>query len=246
MKRLQAISHRTHQTHTDLAKEFLLTLKAKLARRKYRADLSLVTAAKSTEGSFSAEVKYNAMLGHPSEDDLLTLVAQSYPTHEINWELIDVDSGAGIVTMMLDPAVEVVPVKDLKSIPPEFTPIGTALYKRASDTTGKVNEIWKLTKTNNGLALFRNNDDIEVTAEEDTGFKSGDVVKTPNGVGIIKRMDELDNAFVQIGNNMHLIGASDLEKYDVDKDRTLLQKYYEQLYGKEFADQLVKSFERKK
>lgn len=246
MKRLQAISHRTHQTHTDLAKEFLITLKAKLARRKYRADLSLVTAAKHTEGSFSAEVKYNSQLGHPSEEDLLTLVAQSYPMHEINWELIDVDSGAGIVTMMLEPSVEVIPVKDLASIPPEFTAIGTGLYKRATDTTGKVNEIWSLKKTTNGLSLFRSNDDLEVTAEDESGFKSGDVVKTPNGVGLIKRMDDLGNAFVQIGNKMHLIGASDLEKYDVDKDRKKLEDYYSQVYGPEFAKELVKDIARKK
>lgn len=243
MRQLQSISHRTHQTKGEIQKEFVTSLAKKLAERKHRADLSLATTAKSTEGSFSAEVKYNSALGHPSEKDLMTLTAQSYPDHEINWELIDVDSDSGVITMMLEPSVEVIPVKDVKSIPPEFTSIGTAMYKRAADSSGKVNEIWTLKKTSDGLALFRSNDDLEVTAEDESGFKAGDVVNTPNGVGLIKRMDDLGNAFVQIGNKMHLVGASDLERYDTKKDLSMLQTYYEKLYGPEFSRALTRSFE---
>ena len=71
MKRLQAISHNESPARTQLNNEFLTNLKSKLAERKYRADLELVTASKNTTSAFKAEIAYNAELGHPPENDLL-------------------------------------------------------------------------------------------------------------------------------------------------------------------------------
>jgi hypothetical protein len=241
LKRLQTISHRLNRDRTELHTEFITTLKKKLAERKHRADLSLVTASRETAGTFNTSVKFNPDLGHPSETDLLTLVAQAYPTHEIDWELVNVDPAAGIVTLVLEPSVEVVPVASINEIPPEFVSLGTGMYKRAADASGKVNEIWSLKKNENGLGLYRNQDDLEIVADEDGGFKAGDVVNTPHGPGKIQRFDELGNAFVQIGSQKRLISASEMTPYDVDKERKSLENYYAEAYGdREFAKSLTK------
>lgn len=242
MKRLQAISHRESPARTKLNTEFLSNLKSKLAERKYRADLSFVTAAKDTTGTFKAEIPYNPELGHPSENDLMTLVAQNYPTHEIDWELIQVDPEEGVISLMLEPSVEMVPVESVRAIPPEFVAIGTGLYKRAADNSGNVQEIWTLKKNDNGLALYRNQDDIEVTAEED-GFKAGDVVMVEgHGPGRIKRFDEMGNAFVTVGNKVHLVAAMDMQPFDITREKTKLTKYYEEIYGKDFAEALTREY----
>lgn len=245
-KRLKMMSQRVNRDRTDAAKEFLSTLKKQLGERKYRADLQLVTASKSTRGRFSAEIRFNPQLGHPAEKDVITLVAQSYPSHDIDWEVLEVDTANGIVSLMLEPSVEVMPVESVKSIPAEFVSIGTGLYKRARDASGKVNEIWTLKKGEGGLALYRNPNDLEVTAEDESGFRAGDVVNTPYGVGRIQRFDDLGNAFVQVGTKQRLVGAVDLQKYDIDKERSKLKDYYAEAYGDpSFADALVKKMEKK-
>lgn len=245
MKRLQAISHRVNRGRNEMQKEFLTGLKKKLAERKYRADLILVTAAKDTTGTFHAELKFNPQLGHPDENDLLTMVAQSYPTHQIDWELVDVNPEAGIITLVLEPNVEVVPVASMQGIPPEFTAIGTGIYKRAADASGKVNELWTLKKGEDGLALYRSQDDLEIVAEEG-GFAAGDVVNTPYGPGRIQRFDDLGNAFVQVGSEKHLISAAEMTPYSVDKEKSKLEDYYAEAYGdREFAKGLVKKVDAK-
>jgi len=246
IKRVQAMSHRESPAKTMLKNEFISNLKAKLGERKYRADLNFMTAAKNTTSSFKAEIAYNTELGHPSENDILTLVAQNYPTHEIDWDLIQVDSDEGIVSLMLEPSVEVVPVTSVKSIPPEFVAIGTGIYKRAVDQTGNVQEIWTLKKNDGGLALYRSPNDLEITAEEE-GFKAGDVVELEEfGPGRIKRFDENGNAFVQVGNRLHIVAQMDLQQYSVDKEKTKLEKYYSELYGPEFSKGMVQDFSTNK
>lgn len=244
MKQLQALSHRLNRNQTDLAQEFMDMLKTKLAERKYRADLNFVTAAKNTQGSFNAEIRYNPELGYPDEQDLLTLVAQNAPDHDINWELVDVDEGSGLVTLFLEPSVEVLPVTSVKAIPSEFVAIGTGIYKRAADNTGKVHEIWTLKKGEDGLALYRSQHDLEVTADDDGGFKAGDIVFTEEyGPGRIQRFDDLGNAFVTVGNKTHLVAAMDLKKYDKSKEESALRDYFAQAYGDpSFADALVKNY----
>lgn len=246
-QKLVALSSKTGQAREDLRDEILRSVKNKLAARKYRADLSIMTAAKSTAGKFSAEIRFNPRLGHPSEQDILTLVAQNYPTHQVDWQLIDVDQNSGIVTLMLEPSVEVIPIESMKAIPPEFSPIGTAMYKRAADASGKVNEIWQLKRTDEGLALFRSPNDLEITAEDEGGFKAGDVVNTPYGPGRVERFDDTgDCCYVLIGNKRRLVAASDLKKYDVDKERKKLEEYYAMAYGDaDFASSLVKKIDKK-
>lgn len=241
LKRLQSISHRTNPNQTEVAKQFIHGLRAALAKRGYRADLSIATDARSTMSKFTASVAFNPDLGHPSEDDLVTLVAQSYPAHEIDWEMVEVDSDQGTVVMMLQPAQEVIPVSSIASIPAEFKSIGTGLYKRAVDST--VSEIWSLKKTDDGLALYRNQDDIEVHAE-DNQIKAGDVVNTPYGPGKVVRLEEgTSNAYVLIGNKKRLISAKDLLPYDIDKEKSKLHEFYSQIYGDQFATDLIKKYD---
>lgn len=248
MKRLQAISHRssTNQDISSLGKEMLSALKEKMGERGYRADLSLHTAAKSTVGRFGVQVKYSKELGYPSENDLITIVAQAYPNHDINWETIDAPVDGDVVIFMLEPSMEVVPVESVKHIPPEFTPIGTALYKRAADASGKINEIWTLKNGDNGLALYRTQDDIEVMADANE-IKAGDAVETEHGIGIVKRFDELGNAFVQVGNKTHLICASEMKPYSTSKDKAKLEDYYATAYGSpEYGKKMTEEYGDKK
>lgn len=241
LKRLQTMSHRTHRSQTEVAKEFVAGLKKALAKRGYRADLAIATDARSTAGTFTAAVRFDPQLGHPAEEDIISLVASKYPQHEIDWELAEVDSDQGIVLLSLNPSAEVIPIKSLSEIPPEFRSIGTGLYKRAVDTTGKVSEIWTLKKGEDGLFLYRNNDDIEVQAEE--GLKAGDIANTPYGPGRIIRFDDAGNAFVQVGNASRIVAAKELGIYSIEKEKKLLTDYYAQTYGDEsFAEALVKDY----
>lgn len=242
MKRLQAISHRMNRDKTELASEFVSVLKRKLAERKHRADLSLATGAKNTAGNFTAEVKFEASLGYPHEDDLMVLVAQAYPTHEIRWDMVDVDPDYGLVTLMLSPSTEVVPVSDLNSIPPSWTPIGAGLFKKSANSSGSIQEIWSLKKSEDGgLALYRTDDDITVTADD--GFKAGDVVNTPQGVGIIESFDDLQNAYIKIGQKIHMICAAEMTKYDIDSEKTKLQDYFNVAYGSpEYAKKMTEDY----
>jgi len=247
MQRVKAISQCVNKDRTEMATEFLTELKQKLAARKYRADLKLVTASRNTSKTFQAEVRFNGLLGHPSEKDLLAITAEKFPNHDINWQLIDVDASSGVMTLMLEPSKEVIPVKSAKDIPPEFKSVGTCIYKRASNPEESIFEIWSLKNTEDGLALVRNNNELEMTAEEETKYTKGSVVNTPYGPGLFQKYDDLGNGFVQVGNKMHLIGASDLQPYELSDEATKLKTYFEQAYGsKEYANELVKSLKKDK
>jgi len=246
IKRLQAISHRLHRDRTSVATDFVTGLKAALAKRGYRADLQISTEAKSTISRFSAAVPFDTQLGHPSEEDLMTLVAQAYPTHEIDWDLVEVDSDNGIVLLQLQPSTEVVPVHSISEIPPEFKSIGTGLYKRAADASGNVHEIWTLKRGDDGLVLYRTNDDVEIEAAEDT-FKAGDVANTPYGPGRILRFDDKGNAFVQVGNKKRFVAGNELGIYSIEKEKKKLTDYYSEAYGDpEFAKALTEKYDTRK
>ena len=241
LKRLQKISHRVNYDQTELATEFITGLKASLAKRGYRADLSIATDARNTAGTFTASIRFDTSLGHPTEDDLVSLAASSYSTHEIDWELAEVDSDQGLILLSLKPSVEMIPIKSLNEIPPEFKSIGTGIYKRAVDST--VSEIWELKRGEEGLFMYRKNDDMEVKAEE--GLRAGDCVTTPEGLtGRIIRFDG-ETAFVQCGNRKRLFCAKELAPYKMEKEKTLLKQYFSQMYGDEnFADALVRTPEQ--
>lgn len=223
----------------------LKALKQKLAERNYRADLKLITAAKNTVSTFDAVVKFNPSLGYPSEEDLISLVSQSYPQHQISWDLVDVSDSNGTVALVLEPAVEVIPIKTLKEIPQEFVSIGAGIYKKAADAAGNITEIWKLKKDDSGFVLYRTEDDFEVEAEREDSFRAGDVVMTSYGPGKIKKFDDFGNAIVQVGSKKHLVAAEDMHEYSSDGDHKKLQDYYTQLYGAEFAKDLVAKLPKK-
>ena len=239
MKRLQSMSHRMNRDKTSLAGEFVSTLRKKLSARKHRADLSLATDARNTAGTFSATIKFEASLGYPSEDDLLVMVAQSYPTHEIRWDAINVDEDYGLVTLMLAPSTEAIPIESISAVPEAFVSLGAGLFKRAANASGSIQEIWSLKKGEDGLALYRTNDDIEITAD-DNGFKNGDVVNTPYGVGLVESFDDLGNAYVMVGNKKHMVCASEMKPYDQDAEKTKLSDYFSTAYGSpEYGKSLV-------
>jgi hypothetical protein len=221
VRELQSMSHKSKES--SLKKEFLRDLKKKLAVRKYRADLKLIT--------FDAVVKFNPALGYPSEEDLMSITGQAYPKHQIDWELVDVAENNGTVALVLEPAIEVIPIKSLKEIPAEFVSLGAGIYKKAANAAGNITEIWKLKKDEDGYVLYRSEDDFEVEADREDNFKAGDVVMTDFGPGKIKKFDDFGNAIVQVGSKKHLVAASDLKDYSQDADRKNLQDYFTQAYG---------------
>lgn len=243
---LQSMANKTKES--GLKKEFLRGLKKKLAERKYRADLKLITAAKNTVGTFDAVVKFNPALGYPSEEDLMSITSQAYPKHQIDWSLVDVSENNGTVALVLEPSIEVIPIKSLKEIPVEFISMGAGIYKKAADAgAGNITEIWKLTKDGDGFALYRSEDDFEVEAEREDNFKAGDVVLTEFGPGKIKKFDDFGNAIVQVGSKNHLVAAADMKEYSQDSERKTLEDYYATAYGdKEFAKALVEKMAKPK
>jgi len=237
------ISHRVNRDQNEAAQHVLSGIRTFLASRGHRADLAISTKAKCTQGSFSASIKFDPVLGYPEEQDLMAVVAQYYPDHEINWDLADVDTDMGIVLLQLEPSREVIPVASLDKIPPEFKPIGSGLYKRAADSSGSVHEIWTLSKGQEGLMLYRNMDDLEVTADDENQFRAGDIVNTPYGPGRIQRFDEVGNAIVTIGNQKKLVAAGDLIPYNVNKEKKMLEEYFAQAYGdKDLARALLQDY----
>lgn len=245
LQRLHACNHRQDVMENVVSQDIMKGLRAHLEKRGYRADLKLVTASKNTEGSFHAECKFRADLGFPAEQDLMAIVAQSYPQHQIEWETAEVDPTAGIVLINLNPSVECVPISSMKEIPDEFVSIGAGIYKRAADTTGQIMEIWKLKKDDAGsLALYRNHDDVEVTASDEDQFKAGDVVQVEGlGVGRIQSFDSLGNALITVGNKKHLVAADEIKDYDIDSERARLVDYYTEATGsREYAEALVKQY----
>ena len=247
VSRMKAISQNRQEAPEKSRSRFVSQIRSYLQKRGHRADLKLIVNSKNTHGRFPAEVRYNTRLGAPSEKDLMSLVNKHFAQKDIEWETMSTDTGSGVITIYLEPAVEVVPLENINQIPSEFKPIGTGLYKRAADLSGNVNEIWTLSKTKDGLGLFRKQDDIEVVADDEDQFKAGSIVDTPHGPGKIHRFDDHGNAIVLIGNKKKLVAANDLRPYKVEKEKTKLRDYFRQMYGDSaFADALVQDYGDKK
>lgn len=243
LKKLQGIGQKLGAERQEVTNDTVRGVKAYLDSRKYRADLNLVTASRDTTGSFCAKVKFAAGLGYPKEEDLMALVADQFPDHQIDWQTIKMDPDVGVIMLNLEPSVEMIPVASVKEIPSEFVSIGAGIYKRAADASGSIQEIWTLKKGPEGLCLFRSQDDVEITADDKTGFRAGDVVNTPYGPGKVVRFDDLGNAFVQVGKNKKLVAADELAEYDIDSEKKKLEDYYAQAYGdREFAKGMVQDY----
>ena len=218
--------------------DFFNELKDHLAKVGYRADLHIVGSKKTGENKYTVKVKFDNKLGYPQDKDLMSLVAQSYDDYEIEWQSVEVDN-EGEIYFDVVPEVEVIPLSDISKIPPEFVNVGTGIYKRASDEEKTVFEIWELRKGQDAqLALYKKNDDLEVTSEKEQ-FRTGDFVKTPYGVGKIDQFDEVGNALVQIGDLKKMVAASDLFNYKIENEKKKLYEYYKEIYGEEYAKDLV-------
>lgn len=222
---------------------FISELKAGLAVRQHRADLQLRCSVDPV-GNFPVIVKYAEIMGYPTQKDLATIVGQSFPGHEINWKLVDVDDASQTITLMLSPSEEVVNVASVQDIPKDFESIGACLYKRAENTEKSIYGIWTLKDIDGNLALIRNKDEYEVIAanDVDVGFKKGDVVSTPYGLGLFQRYDEIGNGFVQCGTVIHLVAKDGIKGYDQSKEKTKLYDFFAQIYGPDLAKGLVEDY----
>jgi hypothetical protein len=241
VERMQAISHHVNKGEGEMKTEIISSIKSYLDKKGYRADLCLVSRRKPVANQvFPVEIRYNAKFEYPSERDLMALVAESFNGYEIDWGTAQVDTNDGLVALTLKPAVEIIPVANIKEIPPEFVAIGTGLFKRKANASGDVMEIWELKKDGNNLSLTRKMDDMDITAKEDEEFKAGDAVETPEGVGRILRFDDVGNALVQIGSLKRLVAKDDIRPYKMNDEKAKLVQYFTEAYGDaDFARSLV-------
>jgi len=228
-----------------LDKQVLSAIDAEMKKRPYRADLKISAASKYGSDGLSLKVRYHAPLGNPSEEDLMALTAESFEGYDIDWDTALVDPATGTIVLNLEQSVESIPLGSIRDIPSEFVSVGSGYYKRAADASGNVLEVWSLKKTDDGLALIRNMDDMEITAEEDPEVAAGALVDTPYGPGKVLRFDDAGNAFVQVGNKTRLVAKGDVALYNRNTDKKKLQDFYTQIYGPEFAKSLVEDFGRK-
>lgn len=243
LKKMADMNRKVNRDTTESTREVLSAVKKHLAGRGYRADLRFVAKSNPASTKVMAEVRYRSDLGYPAEKDLLAITAQEAPQYDIVWEAIDVNPDLGVVYLDLEPSVETVPVASVNSIPDEFISIGAGVYKKAADNSDSIMEIWNLQKTDDGLALIRSNEDMEISAEDDGEIKAGQVVDTPSGPGVVKRLDDLGNAFVQIGKNLRHVAQSDMQPYDVNKEKQKLIDYYTAVYGDaNFAQALTEEY----
>lgn len=232
VERMKAISHNVNKGEGEMKAEIINSVKSYLDKKGYRADLSLISRYKPAENrAFPIEVRYNAKFEYPNEKDLMALVAESYAGYEIDWGTAQVDTNEGLVTLNLKPSVEIIPIANIKEIPPEFIAVGTGIFKRKASASGDVMEIWELKKDGNNLSLVRKMDDMDITATEEDKFKAGDAVETPEGVGRIVRFDEVGNALVQIGSQKRLVAAEDIRPYKVNDEKSKLLQYFTEAYG---------------
>lgn len=241
VSRMQAISHNVNKGEGEMKSEIINSIKSYLDQKGYRADLCLVSRYKPVEShTFPVEIRYNAEFKYPNEKDLMALVAESYKGYEIDWLTADVDTNEGLIRLDLKPSIEIIPIANIKEIPPEFIAVGTGIFKRKASASGDVMEIWELKKDGNNFSLVRKMDDMDITAKDEDGFKTGDAVETPEGVGRIVRFDEVGNALVQIGSQKRLVAKDDLRTYKVDQEKSKLVQYFTEAYGDpEFARALV-------
>lgn len=242
MQSIKNLTNSHERAKNEWGNDFLKNLKVRLSSKGYRSDLK-VFCKNASKGDFEITVKYDNVLGYPTQKDLIGLVANKFPTHDINWDLVDVNDNTNIITMMLSPSKEIVPVESINKIPEEFQYVGTNIYKRASDKHNEIFEIWSLTTANDGsMALIRNKGDFEVLSNDFNKFKKGDTVNTPYGLGLFQRYDDLGNGFVQVGNRVHLVAKDELKPYNQDKELTKIKDYYTQVYGPEFAKELTEDY----
>lgn len=228
----------------ELQNEFVASLKDYLDSRGYRADLKIINASKKHVANkpFPVEICYNPSFEFPEEQDLMALVSTAYPEHQIDWNTVEVDSKEGTIVAMINPSEEVIPLRSVRDIPSEFRAVGTGIFKRQADASGKAFEIWELKKSSDGLALIRRNQEAEIVASDDNEFKAGDVVNTPEGPGKLLKFDDAGNAFVQVGSRKRLVAADVLKKYDFNSEKGKLLQYYTEIYGEEYAQELVKQY----
>jgi hypothetical protein len=244
---MRALNQRKSKCEEESRNQVVSNIQSYLLKRGYRADLVLIASVRDTTGPFSAEVKFNGRLGYPSEKDVMAIISKSYPKHSIDWDTVELDTDSSVITINLEPSVEIIPLKNISEIPPDFKSIGTAIYKRAADTIGEINEVWTLRKDEHGLALCRNHDDVEITTDDEEKLVAGSIVDTPKGVGKVVRFDDDDNAIVLIGNMRYLFASSDMKPYKQEKEKTELEKYYEEAYGdKEYGKKMTEDFSTKK
>jgi len=232
-----------NSTSDNIKKEYVDTVREFLDRKGYRADLVIASKVKNFDSTLGVEIKYNAKFDFPPDRDLMALVAAVVPQYEIDWSTAVVDPDQGTIALTLRTSVESIPVKSVRDIPSEFEAIGSGIFMKKADASGRVAEIWELKKDESGgLVLSRKMDDMEVLQKEEEGFVAGDVVATSDGVGRIDKFDPSGNAYVVIGNKTRLVAADDLKPYDIKTEQTKLYEYYKAIYGDEYAKMLLDTY----
>lgn len=205
------------------------------ASRNHRSDLQLHKAPYRDGNRFFVDVQFNKEIGLPSKKDVFGFVASVMPNREPDLKN-SVKASNTILKVAIKAKDSFIRVNSYRDIPKEFIPVGTGLFKKADSA----HDIWELKKTADGFELIRKIEESVTPVVEEISLKSGEAVKTPEGIGLVVSLDKRGNPMVYINGSHKIFAKDSISRWDENAEAKLMQEFYEKVYGdKEFAKMLV-------
>lgn len=234
-----------------------------LNRDGHRFDLRIHRNAMHRRGGYTcAEVSYSERMGMPEPEDLAALIARHFPDSEV---VIDdvFEVGAGTLSVPVVAAGARIPVADPSRVPDGFRHIAGGVFMRA-DAAGVR---WSLERdaASGQFALVRIEDEpaYEAMGELQAAAlrkaarpKVGQEVVTPDGSGVM--VDRVgDDPIVEVAGRRYRYLQAQVEPkkdpgmpenafgrdgYNAKRDLQYEEKYYDWLYGPDFAAGMVRDF----
>jgi len=168
----------------------------------HRKDMKRASRMDVIDGKKIIYIKYANSIGLPDIEEMTNYVVANYHGFKPLFENADHDEKNHVVAIEIVKDEPRIAVKDIESIPAGFKPIGSGLYKDASE-----NQIWTLKKSDDGsLNLTRSAEEKPILEEAPTDvfkvakqFKKGDEVSLRSGErGTIISFDKVGNSVVKI------------------------------------------------
>lgn len=262
-KRFGPAFRRAGITTRDAVDEVLPAISRGLNREGHRFDLRVHrNATHRREGLTCAEVSYSDRMGFPSPQDLTAVVERHYPGQEVVFDGVK-QAGSGVLSVPMRMAGDRIPVSDPSRIPEGFRHVAAGVYIRA-DAAGVR---WSLERDagSGQFALVRLEDEPEahmgelqtIARAKAARPKVGQAVQTPDGTGVMVDRAPDGTPIVEVAGRRYRYLEAQVESkkdpglpdnafgskgYDANRDRKFEKRYYEWLYGPEFADGMVREF----
>lgn len=246
---------------------FFRGLFSKMRKSGHRVDLKIARPMVRNGETCRVEVSFQPALGVPPFEHLIAFMKKLYPGHEVIAEDIEqVSPGLLVVGTKIND--ERIIVASVNRVPPEFSPIGTGLFRREGDD----HHIWALERSSDGqFALVRKVEERvdpvygdlpefsrAASAGEPERIRIGARVRTPNGFGTVADIDRAGNVLVDMPRGARQLyrksqvivdpvtkdpGLPPQQKgsYKLSEETAWMVDYYTAAYGdRDFAEQLVK------